>query len=119
MMDSSAITQMLTTIGFFLPDAIGFGVALIVLMTNAHSGQVRRWGVIGVSVMLLCTGCGLALTLYQNHLIAAAAGNVIDMAHYFGMIAAIRMLLNIVSMAGFLLVIWALCKATQRDAAQV
>ena len=115
-MDSLLIPA-LTTLGYSLPELLACGVALAMLWTSARAGKPRQLGLIGIGLMFACALVQLALGLYQNWVIHSLAG---DSAAHIGTIFAqlgiVRLLVNCVSLAGLLMVVWGLCKATRPGA---
>jgi hypothetical protein len=115
-MDSFLIPA-LTTLGYALPELLACGIALAMLWTSARPGKGRQLGLAGIAVMLACALLQLALGLYQNWMIQSLAG---DSATQIGTMLArlgvVRLLVNCVSLAGLVTIVWGLCKATRERA---
>ena len=68
---------------------------------------------IGIGAMLCVSLLGLGLGVYQQILIANAAGDHVSIQRMFSILSAVRIALNLVSMGGLLAVVWGLCSATR------
>lgn len=115
-MDTSAnLIQMLTTFGFALPEVLGCGIALAMLLGGARSGPGRRLGVTGLALMLGSVLVGLLLSLWQNWYVQARldAGDSYDIARFYSATSMVRILFNLVYMGGLLLLAWGFCKASK------
>jgi hypothetical protein len=108
-----SMVQWLTLLAYSLPELFGLGIALALLATNARPGAARRLGMIGIGVMLCVSLLGLGLGVYQQILIANAAGDHASIQRMFSILSGIRIALNLVSMGGLLAVVWGLCSATR------
>lgn len=102
--------QWLTLLSFTIPELLALGVAFALLASNARPGAGRRLGMIGVSVMLIASLAGLALNVAQSFALQAAGD---DLHRVLSVMTSLRVLLNIVSLAGLLTVVWGLCRATR------
>ena len=100
----------LTLLPFTIPELLALGVAFALLAGNARPGAGRRLGMIGVSVMLIASLAGLALNVAQSFALQAAGD---DLHRVLSVMTSLRVLLNIVSLAGLLTVVWGLCRATR------
>ena len=103
----------LTLLAYSLPELFGFGIALALLATNARPGPARRLGMIGIGAMLGVSLLALGLGVYQQILIANAAGDHVSIQRMFSILSAVRIALNLISMGGLLTVAWGLCSATR------
>jgi hypothetical protein len=104
----------LTTLGYSLPELLACGIALAMLWTAARPGKSQRLGLIGVGLVLVCALMQLALGLYQNWMIhAAATDSAMQISHVFARLSILRMLINCVSLGGLIVVAWGLCLATR------
>lgn len=108
-----SMVQWLTLLAYSLPELFGLGFALALLATNARRGPARRFGLIGIGAMLGVSLLGLGLSIYQQILIANAAGDHVSIQRMFSILGAVRIALNLVSMGGLLAVVWGLCTATR------
>jgi len=116
-MDSFLVSA-LTTLGYSFPELLACGIALAMLWTAARPGKPRRIGLIGIGLMLVCALLQLALGLYQSWVIqAASAGGATEIRMIFARLGIVRMLVNCVSLAGLVMIVWGLCKATQPEKA--
>lgn len=113
-MDS--FSTILFTLTAYMPDLIGLGIALIMLLGSARPGVARRNAVVGVVIMVISTMARMGLTFYQNSIFAsgAATGDVAGMLNLF---MALHVALNLITIAGLLMVVWALCRATRANTA--
>jgi hypothetical protein len=112
----ASIAQWLTLLAYSLPELFGLGIALALLATNARPGPARRLGMIGIGAMLCVSLLGLGLSVYQQMMIANAAGDHVSIERMFSVLSAIRIVLNLVSLGGLLAVVWGLCTATRAAA---
>ena len=108
-----SMMQWLTIFAYSLPELFGLGIALALLATTARPGPARRLGLLGIGVMLCVSLLGLALGIYQQILIANAAGDHVSIQRMFSILSAVRIALNLISMGGLLAVVWGLCTATR------
>jgi hypothetical protein len=112
----ASIAQWLTLLAYSLPELFGLGISLALLATNARPGPARRLGMIGIGAMLCVSLLGLGLSVYQQMMIANAAGDHVSIERMFSVLSAIRIVLNLVSLGGLLAVVWGLCTATRAAA---
>lgn len=108
-----SMLQWVTLLAYSLPELFGLGIALALLTTTARPGPARRIGLIGIGAMLGVSLLGLGLGVYQQILIANAAGDHVSIQRMFSILSAVRIALNLVSMGGLLAVVWGLCSATR------
>lgn len=106
--------QWLTLMSFAIPELLALGVAFALLAGNARPGAGRRLGMIGIAVMLVASLAGLALNVAQSFALQAAGGDVHRM---LSVLTSLRVLLNVLSLAGLLTVVWGLCRATRETPA--
>ena len=112
-MDSFLIPA-LTTLGYSFPELLACGIALAMLWTAARPGKPRQLGLIGAGLMLACAVLQLGLGLYQSWVIQAAnAGAATEISTIFARLDIVRMLVNCVSLAGLVTIVWGLCGATR------
>ena len=111
-----SMMQWLTIFAYSLPELFGLGIALALLATTARPGPARRLGLLGIGAMLCVSLLGLALGIYQQILIANAAGDHVSIQRMFSILSAVRIALNLISMGGLLAVVWALCSASRAAA---
>jgi predicted flavoprotein YhiN len=91
--------QLLTMAGYQLPELIAALVALALLWTSAHPGAFA-----GI--------CRFAMSVLQTWTISNATV-VSDMQHLFAVMGIVGMLLNALSAAGLVLIVWGMCRATR------
>ena len=108
-----SMMQWLTIFAYSLPELFGLGIALALLATTARPGPARRLGLLGIGVMLCVSLLGLALGIYQQILIANAAGDHVSIQRMFSILSAVRIALNLISMGGLRAVVWGRCTATR------
>ena len=108
-----SMVQWVTLLAYSLPELFGLGIALALLATTARPGPARRLGLIGIGAMLGVSLLALGLGVYQQILIANAAGDHVSIQRMFSILSAVRIALNLVSMGGLLAVVWGLCAATR------
>jgi hypothetical protein len=113
-----SMVQWLTLLAYSLPELFGLAIALALLATSARPGPARRLGMIGIGAMLGVSLLGLGLSVYQQILIANAAGDHVSIQRMFSLLSAIRIALNLISMGGLLAVVWGLCSATRAVATE-
>ena len=112
-MDSFLVSA-LTTLGYSFPELLACGIALAMLWTAARPGKPRRLGLTGIGLMLACALLQLALGFYQSWMIqAASTGTATDLGTIFARLGIVRMLVNCVSLAGLVMIVWGLCRATR------
>jgi apolipoprotein N-acyltransferase len=104
--------QWLNIAAYALPEFLGLGLALVLLFSNARPGPGRKLGLIGISLMLGASLIGFGLSVLQILWVQNAQGTIQEM---FQALNAARVLLNVVSMAGLVTVVWGLCRATQAN----
>jgi len=115
-MDSFLIPA-LTTLGYSFPELLACGIALAMLWTAARPGKPRQLGLIGAALMLTCALLQLALGLYQSWMVQPAnAGTATEIGVFFARLGIVRMLVNCVSLAGLVMIVWGLCGATRLEA---
>ena len=106
--------QWLTLLSFAIPELLALGVAFALLASNARPGTGRRLGMIGIAVMLVASLAGLVLNVAQSFALQTAGGDVHRM---LSVLTSLRVLLNVLSLAGLLTVVWGLCRATRETPA--
>jgi hypothetical protein len=112
-MDSFLIPA-LTTLGYALPELLACGIGLAMLWTAARPGKPRQLGLIGIGLMLACAVLQLSVGLYQNWVISTAADSATQIGMVFARLGIVRILVNCVALAGLVMIVWGLCKATQQ-----
>jgi hypothetical protein len=85
------------------------------LANSARPGRARNLGMLGVGLMLGCALLRLALSLAQTQFYASSS-TAEDIQRGVALFSGAHMLLNLVSLGGLLVLIWALCRATQPQA---
>ncbi|MEO6104449.1 MAG: hypothetical protein ABIP44_12560 [Pseudoxanthomonas sp.] len=112
----SFLMPALTTLGYAFPELLACGIALAMLWSAARPGKARQLGLTGAGLMLACAFLQLALGLYQAWMIQAAnAGAATEISTIFARLGIVRMLVNCVSLAGFVMIAWGLCRATRPE----
>jgi hypothetical protein len=107
--------QWLTILAFALPELFGLALALVLLLTNARPGAGRRFGLIGIAVMLAAAFAGIGLSVLQTVWIQTAD----DALHArLSALTSVRVVLNVLSMAGLVTVVWGLCRASRETEAR-
>lgn len=106
--------QWLTLLSFAIPELLALGVAFALLASNARPGAGRRLGMIGIAAMLVASLAGFALNVAQSFALQTAGGDVHRM---LSVLTSLRVLLNVLSLAGLLTVVWGLCRATRETPA--
>jgi hypothetical protein len=109
-MDS--FSTLLFTLTAYMPDLIGLGIALIMLLGSARPGRERRNALVGIAIMAISTLARMGLTFYQNSIFASGAASS-DVAGMMNLFMSVHTALNLITIAGFLMVVWALCRATR------
>lgn len=107
----------LNLLGYSLPGLIGMGIAIVLLLTQAHPGPGRRLGLIGVGLMLAAAVLSTGLAIAQN-LIMLEGDGAVSIAHSFALLGAAHVLLNVLSMGGLVTLVWGLCKQTWTGSAR-
>ncbi|MBX3711782.1 MAG: hypothetical protein KF800_07460 [Lysobacter sp.] len=108
----SSFSTLLFTLSAYLPDLIGLGIALIMLLGSARPGRERRNALVGIAIMAISILARLGLTFYQNAIFASGAATS-DVAGMMNLFMSVHTVLNLITIAGFLMVVWALCRATR------
>lgn len=112
-MDGS-LMRVLTTLGYALPELLACAIALALLWSSAQAGKPRTVGLWGVGLMLACAVLQLGIGFYQNWMIDSMQGDSSGaLTRMFALMGSVRLLVNCVSLTGFVLVVWALCQATR------
>lgn len=112
---ASFVVAALTSSAYVLPELLACGIGLAMLWTSAAPGRARSLGLAGIGLMLGCALLQLALGLNQQwtlHALQASDGYA-DIGALMGVLNGVRVLVNCISMAGLVLLAWALCKATR------
>ena len=108
----NSFSTLLFTLTAYLPDLIGLGIALIMQLGSARPGRERRNALVGIAIMAISTLARLGLTFYQNAIFASGAASS-DVAGMMNLFMSVHTALNLITIAGFLMVVWALCRATR------
>lgn len=84
------------------------------LWSASRPGKPRQFGLVGAGLMLACALLQLALGLFQTWMIHAANTDAAtDINSLFAGLGIVRMLVNCISLAGLLMIVWGLCRATR------
>lgn len=101
----------LGTLGYALPELLGLGIALAMLLTDARPGPGRRLGLIGLGVMAAAALLSIGLVIVQN--LAVRGGALGDPSRTFALFSAAHVLLNVLSMGGLVTLVRGLCVRTR------
>lgn len=104
--------QLLTMVGYQLPELIAALVALALLWTSAQSGPARSKGIAGVGLVLFSVICRFGVSVLQTWMLQQRDA-VLNLQHFFAAMGIAGMLLNVLSAAGLVLIVWGLCQATR------
>ncbi|WP_454828269.1 hypothetical protein [Pseudoxanthomonas wuyuanensis] len=104
--------QLLTMVGYQVPEAIAALVALALLWTSAQPGPARSKGIAGIGLVLFSVICRFAVSVLQTWMLQQR-DTVLDMQHFFAAMGIAGMLLNLLSAVGLVLIVWGLCQATR------
>ena len=111
--------QWLTILTYALPNLLAVGIGIFLIATRTRPGPGRRLGLIGMGLLLLAALAGLALSVVQTAWIvsgqSAQAGSLAEVIAIFN---ALRVVLNVLTSAGLLTLVWGLCRATQNSSAR-
>jgi len=107
------IGMWLSTLGYALPELLGMGIALALLLTSARPGHGRRIGLIGLSTMIVAAVLSIGLVILQN--LAVRSGDSGNLTRFFALFSMAHVLLNVVSMGGLVTLVWGLCVQTRVD----
>ncbi len=100
----------LGTLGYALPELLGMGIALALLLTSARPGHGRRIGLIGLGAMIVAAMLSIALVIVQNLAVRNADGGL---SQAFAVFSMAHVVLNVLSMGGLVTLVWGLCVQTQ------
>lgn len=100
----------LSMLGYALPELLGLGIALALLLINARPGHGRRIGLIGLGAMIVAATLSIALVIAQNLAVRNADGGLSQAFAFFSMA---HVVLNVLSMGGLVTLVWGLCVQTQ------
>lgn len=101
----------LGTLGYALPELLGLGIALALLLTSARPGHGRRIGLIGLGVMIAAALLSIGLVIVQN--VALRSGDGGGLSQFYPLFGIAHALLNALSMGGLVTLVWGLCVQTQ------
>ena len=99
----------LGTLGYALPELLGMGIALALLLTSARPGHGRRIGLIGLGAMIVAATLSIALVIVQNLAVRNADGGL---SQAFAVFSMAHVVLNVLSMGGLVTLVWGLCVQT-------
>jgi hypothetical protein len=107
------LTQMLTMLGYQLPELLACvaGIAMLAMWAPAAPG--RKLALAGLSVMLLTTLLRGAMSVWQAWLINSTTDGYASLSGMMTVLAAAGMLLSVVSAVGLVMLVWGACKAMQ------
>ncbi len=109
----------LMLLGYALPELIGLGVALTLLYTNARPGAGRRLGSIGLGIMLAALLLGIGVSVFQQLWLSGLSDpDPTRLGRFYALLGVVRILIGLVSMAGLIVLVQGLCRATQDGATQ-
>ena len=101
----------LSTLGYALPELLGMGIALALLLTSARPGHGRRIGLIGLGAMIAASLLSVGLVIVQN--LALRGDGAAGLSQAFAVFSLAHVALNVVSMGGLVTLVWGLCVQTQ------
>lgn len=101
----------LGTLGYALPELLGMGIALALLLTSARPGHGRRIGLIGLGAMIVASLLSVGLVIVQN--LALRGDGAAGQSQAFAVFSLAHVALNVVSMGGLVTLVWGLCVQTQ------
>ena len=100
--------------GYSLPELIGLGIALTLLYTQARPGAARRLGAIGLGVMLAALLLGIGASVFQQLWLSGLADpDPTRLGRFYAVLGVVRIVIGLVSMAGLIIVVQGLCRATR------
>lgn len=111
-MDAFA-TQLLTLLGYQLPDLLACIAGLAMLWMWAPPAPGRSLAIAGMGVLLGSALLRLLLSVVQAWMIHHADGGYASLSGTFALFSAISMLLGVVSAAGLVMLAWGGSKAMQ------
>ena len=103
----SSINTLIYVLSAYIPDILGIVIGLMMLLGMARPSAERRLGVIGLALMLVATLVRLGATFAQNAMLASGGTLNDTMTLFIG----IHVLLNLLSVAGLLTLVYGFCKA--------
>lgn len=101
----------LSTLGYALPELLGMGIALALLLASARPGHGRRIGLIGLGAMIAASLLSVGLVIVQN--LALRGDGAGSLSQTFAFFSMAHVVLNVLSMGGLVTLVWGLCVQTQ------
>jgi len=107
------ITQLLTMLGYQLPELLACvaGVAMLAMWAPAAPG--RRLALAGTALILAAAVLRAAMSGWQAWLIHHATDGYAALSGMMSLIGALGMLLGVVSAVGLVVLVWGACRAMQ------
>ena len=113
--NSALALQMLTMLGYLLPQIAACGIGFALLWTSARPGPPRQHGLLGIALISATVLLHAAIGVYQTWLIAHAADSGAGLSTLMSALGVARFLINCVSAVGLVLLVQALCQATRTN----
>lgn len=107
------LTQLLTMIGYQLPELLACVAGLAMLGMWAPAVQGRKLAMAGLALMLLVTLMRGVMSVWQAWVINNAADGYASISGMMGLFSAFGMLMGVASAAGLVMLTWGACKAMQ------
>jgi len=107
------LTQMLTMLGYQLPELLACVAGAAMLAMWAPVAPGRKLALAGVSLMLLATLLRGVMSVWQAWVINSASDGYASLSGMMGLFSAFGMLMGLASSAGLVMLAWGACKAMQ------
>ena len=107
------LTQLLTMLGYQLPELLACVAGLTMLWMWAPAVPGRSLALAGTGLILGAALLRLAMSVGQAWMIQTAEGGYSGMTGTFALFSAGGMLLGVLSSAGLVMLVWGACKAMQ------
>lgn len=107
------LTQLLTMIGYQLPELLACVAGAAMLAMWAPPVPGRKLALAGITLMLLTTLLRGVTSVWQAWVINNATDGYTSLSGMMGLFGALGMLLGVVSAVGLVMLAWGACKAMQ------
>ncbi|WP_062351502.1 hypothetical protein [Pseudoxanthomonas mexicana] len=107
------LTQLLTMLGYQLPELLACVAGIAMLMMWAPKAPGRTLTLAGTAIMLTTTVLRGIMSVWQAWLINNATDGYSSLSGMLGLFSAFGMLMGVVSAAGLVMLVWGACKAMQ------
>lgn len=104
--------QLLTMLGYLLPEIVACGIGFALLSTAARPGPARQRGRLGMALVSATVLLHAVIGVYQIWLFANAGGGA-GLSTLMSALGVARFLINCVFAIGLVLIVQALCQATR------